>query len=174
MSEPVAAETDLGERPIVSFSGPYRFLSNPFPCTIWWEGVYYPSAEHAFQAAKSLDHDERTLIASIPDWREAKAYGRQIRLRPGWDWLRRPLMLSVVTMKFAQNWELARDLAQTGQRLLLEGNTWGDTDWGAVPEGHRAWSGQLPWWHHGQQAWAGHNWLGLALMFTREMIADGP
>ena len=113
-------------------------------------------------------------IAGQPDWREAKRMGRAISLRPGWDRLRRAVMLQVVLAKFTQNPDLAAALVQTGQRPLLEGNWWGDTDWGVVREDHRAWSPDLPWWHEGGWAWSGHNWLGLALMAARDVLTPVP
>jgi ribA/ribD-fused uncharacterized protein len=156
---------------ITSFTGQYRFLANPFECPVSFEGDAYSSAEHAFQAAKSLDWRVRQEIAITPGWREAKQKGRVLRLRPGWDRLRRAVMLQVVLDKFIQNPDLAGGLAETGGRFLLEGNWWGDTDWGAVREGHRKWSPDLPWWHEGGQVWAGHNWLGLTLMTVRTVLS---
>ncbi len=44
---------------ITSFSGKYRWLSNFFPVSICYDGITYPSVEHAFQAAKSLDPQSR-------------------------------------------------------------------------------------------------------------------
>lgn len=44
---------------ISEFKGESRFLSNFFAVPIMYEGVEYPSVEHAFQAAKSLDPEER-------------------------------------------------------------------------------------------------------------------
>lgn len=39
---------------IKSFTGKYSFLSNFYPCKVLFEGVRYPSVEHAFQAAKNI------------------------------------------------------------------------------------------------------------------------
>ena len=44
---------------ITSFRDENYFLSNMFPCTISFEGLTYPSAESAFQAAKCLDPNDR-------------------------------------------------------------------------------------------------------------------
>ncbi len=38
---------------INSFTGEHGFLSNFHPSLMEWEGISYPTAEHAFQAAKS-------------------------------------------------------------------------------------------------------------------------
>ena len=39
---------------INSFSGAYAFLSNFEPAPIYYDGLSYPTVEHAFQAAKIL------------------------------------------------------------------------------------------------------------------------
>lgn len=162
----------LGEDPVTSFSSTYRFLSNPFPRPVWFEDVTYPSAEHAFQAAKTLDWDTRRRIAGTGlTWQEAKSAGRSLQLRPGWDKIRRAVMLQVLLAKFTQNDDLGDALAATGDRMLLEGNWWGDTYWGAVKRGHRQWSADLTWWQHWDGVWAGGNWLGVALMHARYMLA---
>ena len=46
---------------INEFQGDYRFLSNFHPAEVEMDGIKYPSVEHAYQAAKSLDKDERIL-----------------------------------------------------------------------------------------------------------------
>lgn len=166
---------NTGPDPVTAFRGEHAFLGNPHPCMIWFESVTYPSAEHAFHAAKSLDWAQREHIAGLPGWRAAKQYGRTVvRLRPGWDQLRCAVMFQVQLCKYVQHPDLAAALLATGNRFLLEGNWWGDTDWGAVPHGHPEWSPDLPAWHASDgTAWAGRNWLGTALMMTREMLSQG-
>jgi len=166
----IHAGTDLGSDPVTWFGGQHAFLANPYPCLVMHDGLVFPSAEHAFHAAKSADYQIRREIARLGTWQEAKRTGRQLALRPGWDQLRRPVMLQLVLDKFLRNPDLAGLLIATGQRMLLEGNWWGDTDWGAVSENHRSWSGSLPWWHHGGRVWAGYNWLGWTLMVVRDVL----
>ena len=43
---------------IDSFGGEYSFLSNFHKCKVEFEGMTYPSVEHAFQAAKNPDPEE--------------------------------------------------------------------------------------------------------------------
>lgn len=59
----------------------YSFLSNFYLCTIFFNDRSYPSLEHAFQAAKTLDSaiERQIRYASFPAM--AKKIGRQIRLR---------------------------------------------------------------------------------------------
>ena len=44
---------------IDSFGGEYSFLSNFHKCKVEFEGMTYPSVEHAFQAAKNPDPERR-------------------------------------------------------------------------------------------------------------------
>ena len=44
---------------IESFHDEYRFLSNFWPVLIDYEGIVYPTSEHAFQAAKTLIDEDR-------------------------------------------------------------------------------------------------------------------
>lgn len=165
------ARIDLGKDPIISFSGPYRFLSNPWACEVPFEGDLYRSAEHAFQAAKSHDPGYRAYVNSLARWQEAKEAGCKVPLRQDWERVKRALMLQVVLAKFTHNPSLGDALVSTGWRYLVEGNWWGDTTWGAVTQGHRAWSADLPWWQNEQVLLAGYNWLGIALMYARDMLA---
>src|SRR5690348_9381030 len=61
---------------IAEFQGEYRFLSNFWPAEVAYEGITYPTAEHAYQAAKTMDVNERKRIAALPTPAEAKAAGR--------------------------------------------------------------------------------------------------
>ena len=51
------------ESEILSFDGEFAFLSNFSPSLLEYEGLTYPTLEHAFQAAKSLDPARRIEIA---------------------------------------------------------------------------------------------------------------
>lgn len=117
---------------IGEFQGEYRFLSNFWPAPCEFEGVRYPSSEHAYQAAKSLDAADRRRIAALPTPSEAKRAGRALTLRPDWETVKFDVMRECVRSKFALNPDLAEKLLATGDALLEEGNTWGDRTWGVV------------------------------------------
>ena len=70
---------------IRSFKGRYRFLSNFYPCQIKWEGKWYPTSEHAFQAAKTFDRHERELIRKLRTPGMARTAGRSVSLRADWE-----------------------------------------------------------------------------------------
>lgn len=115
--------------PITKFSGKYRFLSNFFPCNIkddYW--LVYPSVEHAFQAAKSLDRKIRECFLNGSAG-EAKIKGRRVEIRGDWEQVKVSVMKEFLRQKFTQE-PLKTKLLETGDALLVEGNTWGDTFWG--------------------------------------------
>jgi ribA/ribD-fused uncharacterized protein len=116
---------------IDSFAGRNSFLSNFFPCKIRFEGITYLTSEHAFQAAKTLDIDERKLIALAPTAGKAKRMGRKLKLRRDWDSVRIEIMEAILRIKFSDP-DLLTRLLETGTEELVEGNNWGDRFWGKV------------------------------------------
>ncbi len=136
---------------IAEFQGPYRFLSNFWPAEIEFEGVKYPTVEHAYQSAKTLDMNERHRIAALPTPAEAKAAGRALKLRDDWERVKFDVMEQCVRQKFTKHDDLRRQLLDTGNAALEEGNTWGDRVWGV---------------YQGQ----GENRLGKILMKVREEL----
>ena len=114
---------------ISSFSGGYSFLGNFYPCEIKYEGIDYPSSEHAFQAAKTHNMDERRKISYASSAGKAKRMGRKLVIRRDWDHVRIGIMEAILRIKFADP-ELKRLLLQTDSEELVEGNTWGDRFWG--------------------------------------------
>ena len=114
---------------IKSFRGEHAFLSNFYVHPVHWLGRGFRSAEHAFQAAKSYTAEGRSWVAAAATPAIAKRRGRTVVLRQGWDSMRLPTMKSVLVAKFLDP-ELAGKLRATGDSLLVEGNTWGDTYWG--------------------------------------------
>jgi len=111
------------------FFGEYRFLSNFWPGVVEYEGIRYPSTEHAFQAAKTTDQEERRRIAALPSPRDAKRAGRTVSLRGDWEAIKIDVMLDIVRMKFRHAY-LREMLLATGDHELVEGNDWNDAFWG--------------------------------------------
>ena len=114
---------------IKGFSGAYRFLSNFWPVEIEYEGIVYPTTEHAYQASKTLDVDQRKIISEISSPSYAKKYGGEIKIREDWDAVKDQVMLDVLRLKFQRD-DLKNMLVITGDAHLEETNTWGDTYWG--------------------------------------------
>jgi ribA/ribD-fused uncharacterized protein len=119
---------------ITEFQGDYRFLSNFYPATVEFEGITYPSVEHAYQAAKTLDMNQRRRIAAIPEPADAKKAGRALNpQRPDWDKVKFLVMEECVRYKFAHDLKLRAKLLATGSAILEEGNNWNDRIWGICP-----------------------------------------
>lgn len=135
---------------INKFTGEYKFLSNMYPCIVEIEGQKYPSVEHAFQAMKSLDSNDRVAMSVCRSPEEAKQAGKLLNLRSDWEQVKVDLMYQILKEKFS-NPELAQKLKSTEGEELIEGNTWGDNFWGV---------------YKGQ----GENQLGKLLMKIREEI----
>lgn len=115
---------------ITSFKGQYSFLSNYFNAVVTFEGEQYPTAEHAFQAAKTLDLSERKRIASLATPGQSKRAGRELTLRKDWEEIKVTAMTVILKSKFSDP-ILSRMLDETGDAILIEGNTWHDNIWGS-------------------------------------------
>ena len=134
---------------ITAFVGPYRWLSNFWPCQINFMGLTFPSVENAYQAAKCKDPIRRKLFLSCSA-ATAKSLGRQIEIHPDWDNIKLGVMFRLIEKKF-QDPILRKILLDTGDHQLIEGNNWGDTFWGVC---------------NGE----GQNRLGKILMAERSLI----
>lgn len=138
---------------INSFSGKYRFLSNFYPSEVYYENHKYKTIEHAFQAAKATNSEDRRRIANADTPGDAKRLGRNISLRDDWEKVKIEVMRELLEQKFTLIPKLRNKLLETGESTLIEGNTWGDKFWG-VCDGE------------------GQNWLGKLLMEVRKDINE--
>lgn len=114
---------------IAAFNGAHAFLSNFHRHPFVWNGRRWQTAEHPYQAYKTLDAAARGRIAVAPTPGAAKRAGRAVALRADWDAVKRQVMQSILVAKFSVP-ELGRRLRATGDAELVEGNHWGDTYWG--------------------------------------------
>lgn len=127
---------------IKEFRGPWRFLSNFYPSEVTYEGDVYPTAEHAYQAAKTEDQDVREEIRNLPTPGKARRFGRGVELFDGWEDQKINIMEAVLKDKFGD--VMLRDLLlSTGSAYLEEGNNWGDKFWGTVDGEGLNWLGKL-------------------------------
>jgi len=108
----------------------FRFLSNFYPAPVKLDGVTYPSVEHAYQAAKTLDHDLRKPFLTGTAG-QAKRRGRKLKLRRDWEKVKINVMHNLVKQKF-QDEHLGTMLLDTEDYYLEEGNNHGDMFWGTV------------------------------------------
>lgn len=140
---------------IKKFCDNYRFLSNFYPAPVIYDGVTYPTVEHAFQAAKCLYTKDRLKIKACPTPGAAKKMGRHVAMRPEWNDVRVNVMRSLLEQKFRIP-TLRDRLLATGDAFLIEGNRWGDTFWGVDNDAEGT----------------GRNHLGYLLMEIRSGLKD--
>lgn len=139
---------------ISGFHGEYEFLSNFYPCsiTIPDSDINCSTVEHAYQAAKTLDIDERIYISTLRPG-DAKKQGRKVKLRDGWESMKLFIMYELIKIKFQDGFLRSRLLA-TWDSILIEGNDWNDCYWGVCNN-------------------LGSNHLGNILMSIRQLLRDG-
>ena len=140
------------------FGGGKHPFSNFYPVGCTYEGMTYMNGEAAFQAAKTLDKNERekfqTANPSI-----AKRMGRRVQLRADWEQVKYQVMVDVLNSKF-QDPQLRKTLLETGGKEIVEDTTgWHDNEWGdcSCPKCENK---------------SGKNLLGKALMEVREKLRD--
>lgn len=137
---------------ISSFEGEYAFLSNFHPSPVFG----FPTVEHYYQAAKSLDPADWKKIQATPYPGRAKRLGRKFKLRRDWESVKFKVMEKALREKFKIP-ELREALLATENQELLEGNTWHDNVWG------NCWCGKC-------RKVPGQNMLGKLLMRIREEL----
>ena len=137
--------------PITSFQGEYRWLSNFWPARISYDGLIFDSVEHAYVAAKCSDVKDQLKVQACKTPGEAKRLGHTISIREDWDDVKVSVMYGLLKQKFFFNEGLGKKLLATGDRDLIEGNTWNDRFWGVC---------------NGK----GENHLGVLLMTIREQL----
>lgn len=105
-------------------------FSNFAAAPVVYRGRLYPTAEHAYQAAKVADPVKFEEVANAKTPGLAKALGRRYKDRADWDLVKVEVMTDIVRAKFEQHEDLAELLVSTGDAVLEEGNAWGDSFWG--------------------------------------------
>jgi ribA/ribD-fused uncharacterized protein len=129
---------------IPEFKGDYYFLSNFHYHTQHFVTSDKPlkmaTAEHAFQAAKykaltDATEDEKVSyvvkVSSAKTPTEARKIGKNVEGLDvaAWDAMKISVMREILLNKFSDA-DLEARLMGTGDAMLVEGNTWGDTFWG--------------------------------------------
>lgn len=145
---------------ITDFRDEHAFLSNFYMEPFYVKSLLVPSAEHAFQAAKTTDPWWRERIIETATAHEAKHLGNRCPLRPGWDERRVSVMREILRWKFALRSDLATKLLLTGGKHLVEGNNWGDRFWGCERDPAE------------RGTWCGANHLGILLMERRKELQN--
>jgi ribA/ribD-fused uncharacterized protein len=158
---------DVNGMRVFGFFEQYRFLSNFFQCNVWYDGLPWPSAEHAYVVAKCDDsyyagfekfprYDNKkyeTIIDMTPS--QVKKWGQKVNLREDWEDVKLEIMYEICYSKFEHNDILKQKLLDTGDRFLIEANNWNDSFWG-----------------YDVKKKQGENNLGKILMKVRDILKD--
>jgi ribA/ribD-fused uncharacterized protein len=146
----------------------FGFLSHFHPATIELDGVVWPTAEHFYQAQKSLNSAYRQAILVAPSPGRAKRMAvdpatprkksryswfkkNQALPRPDWPAAKLDVMRRADSAKFTQHEDLRQMLLATGDAELIEDSP-SEPFWGVGPDAN------------------GPNWAGRVLMEVREML----
>ncbi|WP_413221473.1 NADAR family protein [Tritonibacter mobilis] len=115
---------------------PYAEFSNFAPYGVAFEGTWWRTVEHYFQAMKFHDADHRDHIRRCHKPKAAKALGmtRAIPLRTDWEEVKDDIMLTAVRCKFQTHAAPRQLLLSTGEATLVE-NAPMDAYWGCGPDG---------------------------------------
>lgn len=143
---------------ITRFNGPWVKLSNYSICSIMFEGHFYQSVEHAYQAYKTTDPLLQKAVRDCATPATAKKLARTYHRREDWDAIKVDLMRKLLRLKFCQEPERSILLSTSGQKLV-EGNMWHDNFWGNCA--CEKCGGTI-----------GHNNLGKLLMETRTWLTQ--
>ena len=157
---------------VIRFYGPdepFGSFSNFSRHSVLVFGLVWMTSEHAFQAMKSLNPEERQRVRAQPTPGKAFREGHKISIRPDWDnivpetnLILKPdtrfkdiVMYSIVLEKFRQNQEIKLELLRTNDAHIIE----------AAPR-------DSYWGEGGNQT--GLNKLGQILMLVRSKILESP
>lgn len=113
----------------------YSWMSNFHHAPFTFNGLLWPTVEHAFQAAKNCYLDPScTEIREAKTPGEAKRLGRNVALRPDWEEVKLAFMANIVLAKFCAHPDLALKLSDTGDVPIEEDAKW-DSYWGTGKRG---------------------------------------
>jgi len=114
---------------IDSFRKPYGWLSNFSKASITLDGITYPTLEHAYQAAKTDNVEDKSKIVATGNPAFVKRMSKKLQMKENWNEIRLDVMRMLVDLKF-QDEILSEKLIETGDAILIEGNHWHDNFWG--------------------------------------------
>lgn len=115
---------------------PFAEFSNFALYGVALDGVWWPTAEHFFQAQKFHDDAYRDRIRRALRPKDAKTLGmtRALPLRPDREEVKDDIMRRAVLTKFQTHAGLASLLLSTGERMIVE-NAPLDAYWGCGQDG---------------------------------------
>ncbi|MBQ2957108.1 MAG: DUF1768 domain-containing protein [Clostridia bacterium] len=114
---------------IEQFREEYEFLSNGYLSEVEYEGLSYPCAEAAFQAARCMKEKDRKRFLKA-DGARAKSIAAKIEPKPDWEEIKLAVMEKILRCKFMENPDLARRLTDTKDAVLINGVKGSGLFWG--------------------------------------------
>ena len=114
------------------YPSPFDPLNNFSAHAIEFEGILYPTSEHAYQTAKCLDQAGKKAIRSATSPHHAKRLANQTYAAhkdPDWDTKKVQIMEAILRVKLAQHEDVAEALDRSGQDEIIE-NSPKDYFWG--------------------------------------------
>lgn len=138
----------------------FYMFSNFSSFQVEWRGRLWPTSEHAYQAAKYLDHDEEyaekiyQARSAHQAYKLAKSDEGRSRRRPDWSEIKDEIMLDICRHKLEQHEYIRDKLLATNDELLVEDSP-KDDYWG---------------WGSDRR---GRNQLGKTWMKLREELGSG-
>lgn len=115
----------------------YFVFSNFSPHSIIIHGTRYPTAEHAFHAAKFEDQKIKEEIRNAKSPLEALELGKKYKplRRKDWDSIKVNVLYQIIKEKVNQHKEVKQALLQTGNDEIIEDNPY-DNFWGNGKDGN--------------------------------------
>lgn len=116
---------------IISFNGAFSFLSNFTVSPLVINDWHFTTVEHAYQAYKAENEEDRLKIQSAKTPGQAKKVGNTINLNAHFEKRKVAIMEMLLRAKFSTaHPRLLQGLLETDNAYLVEGNTWHDNYWG--------------------------------------------
>lgn len=118
-------------------NGLFGFLSNLYPCKLYYRGYTFKSSEHAYQFGKFADEKDAEWAMTAPKAHLVAAIAHSLpkfAVVRNWSDIKLKRMEHVLYAKFTQNLDLKKELCETyPARLVEESRT--DAYWGIGKNG---------------------------------------
>ena len=122
----------MGTKPaIISFNGEFSFLSNFTVSPLVINDWHFATVEHAYQAYKAANDEDRLKVQSATSPSQAKTIGNTITMCKKFEQRKEAIMEMLLRAKFSDyHPQLLQSLLETDNAYLVEGNMWHDNYWG--------------------------------------------
>lgn len=107
----------------------YFCFSNFYYATFYLDREWWKTVEHYYQAHKSISKIQQDSIRVSNSPHDAKKLGREVELRPDWEFVKYDIMAKAVFAKFDQCHDIRGILLATGDLPIHEDSPY-DRVWG--------------------------------------------